>query len=341
MTYMQSGKSSSVQTTQSDTKAAQHTKKTEKPKSSAKSNVDLLSEIDFSGGPTPLQPAIISTKPETPVSRRVSLPSSEASENETKQQVDQHIPDTPTELPMQQMDRKSSVDNLSLCSEVSSTAFDLDSVSVVGENKKPQVNHFDDPKILNSFVKEVERYEKTIEALNVTMLNGKTPLMNKWKELNDALTKSEQNRSTSIAKLFPEKNRSNDCIPYNNCLVRLERSTDDYINAAFVKNLTLGDIPSMFILGQTPMNNTVNDFWSMIWTQKSRTVVCLHTPNEILDMFWPTELNKEQTFDDFSVTLMKISDLSSCTEYNLKMTSAGADATLSISLLQLKSWNKT
>ncbi|KAL5291505.1 PTPN23.2 family protein [Megaselia abdita] len=339
MTYMQSGKGTSVQTTQSETESSKQISKTKKVKTNVKSNVDLLSEIDFSGGPAPLQPAIVSTKAETPLSRRVSLPSSDISEHEPKEI--EHIPETPTDLPQISIDRKPSIDNLSLCSEVSSSAFDLDSASVVGETKKPQVNTFDDPKIMNSFVKEVERYEKTIEALNVTMLNGKTPLMNKWKELNDALAKSEPNRSTSIAKLFPEKNRSIDCIPYNNCLVRLERTTDDYINAAFIKNLTLGDIPSMFILGQTPLNNTVNDFWSMIWTQKCRTVVCLHTPNEILDMFWPTELNKERSFDDFSITLVKINDLSNCSEYNLKVTLAGADATLNISLLQLKSWNKT
>lgn len=339
MTYTQSGNGSqSVQTTQSETKTVQHPKKKAKP--GVKSNVDLLSEIDFSGGPAPLQPAIVATKVDAPASRRVSLPSSDISENEPKA-ADQNIPETPTDS-CQPIDRKPSIDNLSLCSEVSSTAFDLDSVSVTGENnKKPQVNPFDDPKIMNSFVKEVERYEKSIEALNVTMLNGKTPLMNKWKELNDALAKTESSRSTSIAKLFPEKNRSIDCIPYNNCLVRLERTTDDYINAAFIKNLTLGDIPSMFILGQTPLNNTVNDFWSMIWMQKSRCVVCLHTPNEILDMFWPTELNKERTFDDFSIILTKINDLSHCTEYNLKVTLAGADATLNLSLLQLKFWNKT
>lgn len=339
MTYTQSRNAHNVQTTQSESKSVQHPKNTVKPKTGVKSNVDLLSEIDFSGGPAPLQPAIVAAKVETPVSRRVSLPSSDISDNEPKV-PDQNIPETPAESTLP-IDRKPSIDNLSLCSEVSSTAFDLDSASMVGEAKKPQANPFDDPKIMNSFVKEVERYEKTVEALNVTMLNGKTPLMNKWKELNDALAKSEPNRSTSIAKLFPEKNRSIDCIPYNNCLVRLERSTDDYINAAFVKNLTLGDIPSMFILGQTPLNNTINDFWSMIWTQKSRTVVCLHTPNEILDTYWPTELNKERAFDDFSVTLLKINDLSHCMEYNLKVSLAGADATLNINLLQLKSWNKT
>lgn len=35
------------------------------------------------------------------------------------------------------------------------------------------------------------------------------------------------------------------------------------------------------ILAQTPLQNTVNDFWNMIWSQKANVVVCLHTPNEV------------------------------------------------------------
>lgn len=36
-----------------------------------------------------------------------------------------------------------------------------------------------------------------------------------------------------------------------------------------------------FIVSQTPQANTINDFWSMIWSEKSRTVLCLHTTNEV------------------------------------------------------------
>lgn len=47
----------------------------------------------------------------------------------------------------------------------------------------------------------------------------------------------------------------------------------------FLQNLSTG-CPN-FIVAQTPQANTINDFWSMIWSEKSRTVVCLHTPNEV------------------------------------------------------------
>ena len=36
-----------------------------------------------------------------------------------------------------------------------------------------------------------------------------------------------------------------------------------------------------FIIAQTPQQNTINDFWSMIWSQKARTILSLHPPNEV------------------------------------------------------------
>lgn len=334
---MQSGKDSqNVQTTQSEPKSVQQIKKVEEKKPEKSSVLDLLADIDFSEGQAPLQPALIATKIET--TRRVSLPSSDSLEGENDT-INSSIPIKTAQPPAQTIDRKQSTDNLSICSEVSSIAIDLDSISIESDTRKEQQKSFDDPKVRNNFVKEVERYEKVIETLNVKMLNGKTPLMNKWNELNETLAKTEEQRSTSIAKLFPEKNYSNDCVPFNSCLVRLEKETDNYINAAFIKNLALGDIPSMFILGQTPLTNTVNDFWSMIWTRKARVTVCLHTPKEILDKYWPTEINKEHSYDDFLVTLNKINDHSNCVEFKLKITCNGSDAILNISLLQIKLWS--
>lgn len=44
-----------------------------------------------------------------------------------------------------------------------------------------------------------------------------------------------------------------------------------------------GGFPT-FIIAQTPMPNTVNDFWAMIWSQNVNTVVCLHPPAEVCKM---------------------------------------------------------
>ncbi|XP_067644309.1 tyrosine-protein phosphatase non-receptor type 23-like [Eurosta solidaginis] len=253
--------------------------------------------------------------------------------------------------------RKPSYDNLSICSDLSSldTNFDWDSVSLRNEQHtekhhsnlstnattfqlKPY-DPFKDNKILKYFHKEVERYEKLIESLNVKMLNGNTQLSAKWKELHELLAKDTNKRTTSIAKLFPEKNRSLDCIPYDHARVKLDKDTDDYINAAYIKNLGAG-CPNL-IIAQTPQQNTINDFWSMIWSVKARTVACLHTPNEMLDPYWPQECNVENHYDDFTVKCVKVVTLSHCVEYHVKLSMHGADAIIDLSVLQIKAWTKS
>lgn len=47
--------------------------------------------------------------------------------------------------------------------------------------------------------------------------------------------KDETKRTTIVAKLFPEKNRTPDCIPYDHARVLLPTTTDDYINAVYVR----------------------------------------------------------------------------------------------------------
>lgn len=57
--------------------------------------------------------------------------------------------------------------------------------------------------------------------------------------------------------------------------------------------------------------------------------------------FWPTKVNEEMHFDDFSVTLLKQFDLSNTFEYSLKLTMLGSDVVQELSALQLKSWSQT
>ncbi|XP_033238229.1 tyrosine-protein phosphatase non-receptor type 23 [Drosophila pseudoobscura] len=255
--------------------------------------------------------------------------------------------------------RTTSLDNLSNCSDLSSLDnFDWDSVSLthsVSSEKQPkprpaanghpnnfafQSERFTDEKTTKYFQKEVESYEKLLENLHVKMLNGKTQLGAKWHELQQMLDKESASgkRSTTIAKLFPEKNRSLDCLPFDHARVKLDKQTDDYINAAYMKNLS-ARCPN-FIIAQTPQANTINDFWSMIWSEKSRTVVCLHTTNELFDPFWPQALDQPTHYDDYTVTCVKLQQLSHCSEFQLRLSMHGADPVLELSLLQLKQWTK-
>ncbi|XP_050334866.1 tyrosine-protein phosphatase non-receptor type 23 [Bactrocera neohumeralis] len=351
-------------------------------------NIDLLTDIDFSSAglavpppilPQPvLKPEIIASPPSSQVAVEVkareevgpqkhSATTLAAPITPTNQAEVSTIPTAPHSPPPASAKtgaspinspatRKPSFDNLSICSDLSSldTNFDWDSVSV--RNEQPSDKHsnlstnsttfqlkpfdpFNDDKILKYFHKEVERYEKIIESINVKMLNGNTQLSAKWKELHDLLAKETNKRTTTIAKLFPEKNRSLDCIPYDHARVKLDKDTDDYINAAYIKNLGTG-CPNL-IIAQTPQQNTINDFWSMIWSQKARTVCCLHTPNEMLDPYWPQECEVDNHYDDFTVKCVKVTTLSHCVEYNLKLSMHGADAIISLSVLQIKAWTKS
>ncbi|XP_065087724.1 tyrosine-protein phosphatase non-receptor type 23 [Ochlerotatus camptorhynchus] len=343
-------------------------------------NLDLLSGIDFT--PAPVEAPVL--LPQTSVTSRDDDIKSEIL-TPTKPQSSPSIIPTPSSQsavqldPPTTIDRKPSMDNLSICSDLSSIDqnFDWDSASLravragslpdptsvsnvldhpvgivantVGSHSRmgsvvdsivvqPVRDPFEDQATLKWFHKEVERLEKFIDSLNVKTLNGTTPLDGKWKELQDMLVKEESKRQVGVARLFPEKNRSIDCVPYDHARVTLPTDTDNYINAVFVKHLGFG-CPQL-ILAQTPLQNTVNDHWNMIWSQKANVVVCLHTPAEILDTFWPTEINQELSYGDFSVSLVKQFDLTHCIERSLRVTMLGSDVILNVSLLQNKLWPK-
>ncbi|XP_034481005.1 tyrosine-protein phosphatase non-receptor type 23 isoform X2 [Drosophila innubila] len=357
--YMQSG-GSSIASTQTTTSSAPYASSSTlqsetKPTKSDASNVDLLSDLDLDcAGAVPLpllQPQIVATP--TP-------PASQVAASETAV-----VASTPaaavTLSPMVSPGaatnslRKNSLDNLSNCSDLSSMEnFDWDSVSLThsaSEKLQATERHplitfqmrahdpFTDDKTLKYFHKEVESYEKLVENLHVKMLNGNTQLGTKWQELQQKLEKNTNvKRTTTIAKLFPEKNRSLDCLPYDHARVKLDKQTDDYINAAYMKSLSAG-CPNI-IVAQTPQANTINDFWSMIWSEKARTVGCLHTTNELFDPFWPQEIDQPTHYDDFTVNCVKHQQLSHCTEYQLKLSMHGADAVLDLSVLLLKQWTK-
>lgn len=219
-------------------------------------NFDLLSDIDFSMNTTaPTTPTLQPLQP-VPI-KSESDKSSELSVNVLQpspaKQIEVPLSPAPVASqvippPTTPIDRKPSVDDISVCSDVSSIDpnFDWESASMKNEENvkitsttdaitSKYKDAFDDPKILKWFHKEVERLEKFIETSTIKTLNGTTPLDGKWKELQDSLVKDESKRTVNVARLFPEKNRSIDSIPYDHARVSLGTPTDDYINAGYVK----------------------------------------------------------------------------------------------------------
>lgn len=248
--------SSSIETNQKSTTSKQTERKS--------SNIDLLSSIDFTltnstiGNVPTLKPVSITEKKE--VSEHKLKQVSEPKEKSAAEKLNEDLTD---------------LDFSSITPITRQEALPLKN-----EKQISTVDGFEDTSILKQFHKEVESLEKFMESLTVRTLNGFTPLASKWKELQDLLKKDEPNRSVSVARLFPEKNRSVDFLPYDHARVLLSSdptTTDNYINAVYVKDC--GSVA--FILTQTPMVNTVNDYWEMVWSQKSTILICLHSPNEV------------------------------------------------------------
>ncbi|XP_052792917.1 uncharacterized protein LOC128226869 isoform X1 [Mya arenaria] len=110
-----------------------------------------------------------------------------------------------------------------------------------------------------------------------------------------------------------DKNRYANVLPHKNTRVKLERadkSMSDYINANYV-NGYMGE-KCVYIATQSPLVNTVEDFWTMVWQQQSRVILMLNplTPNgkpKYSTCYWPDSLkdDKHREFGDYMVTLKK------------------------------------
>ncbi|XP_044169231.1 receptor-type tyrosine-protein phosphatase F-like isoform X1 [Acropora millepora] len=90
------------------------------------------------------------------------------------------------------------------------------------------------------------------------------------------------------------KNRCQETLPFDHNRVRLSvmpgELGSDYINASFIDSYNECQI---YIATQAPMENTVGDFWRMIWEQRSTIVVMLDdsegTDSEQSTRYWPDE----------------------------------------------------
>uniref|UniRef100_A0ACB8F9G4 Uncharacterized protein n=1 Tax=Sphaerodactylus townsendi TaxID=933632 RepID=A0ACB8F9G4_9SAUR len=91
-----------------------------------------------------------------------------------------------------------------------------------------------------------------------------------------------------------EKNRYPNILPYDHSRVILPQidgaQCSDYINASYIDGYKE---KNKFIAAQGPKQDTVNDFWRMVWEQKSATIVMLTNVKERKEdkcfQYWPDQ----------------------------------------------------
>jgi len=122
--------------------------------------------------------------------------------------------------------------------------------------------------------------------------------------------------NSGLTKLFVgenEKNRFANVLSHSHSRVKLkmrEGDTSDYINASYIKGYRSGK--DTYIATQSPLVNTVEDFWRMIWEQQSRTIIMLNTklPSgkyKQSTCYWPDneELDSTREYGDFIIAVKK------------------------------------
>ncbi|KAB5559426.1 hypothetical protein PHYPO_G00028890 [Pangasianodon hypophthalmus] len=113
------------------------------------------------------------------------------------------------------------------------------------------------------------------------------------------------------------KNRYVDILPYDHNRVRLSYGgSDDYINASFIEGYKESN---KYIAAQGPKEETVGDFWTMIWEQKTSIIVmvtrCEEGNKNKCAQYWPSMERETEIFDDLVV---KIKGEENCPDYIIR-----------------------
>ncbi|XP_056615791.1 receptor-type tyrosine-protein phosphatase C-like [Triplophysa dalaica] len=113
------------------------------------------------------------------------------------------------------------------------------------------------------------------------------------------------------------RNRYVDILPYDYNRVVLSTDADnDYINASFIEGYKE---PKKYIAAQGPKDETIDDFWRMIWEQKSSIIVmvtrCEEGNKSKCAQYWPYLERETEIYEDFVV---KIRSEEHCPDYIIR-----------------------
>ncbi|XP_017293696.1 receptor-type tyrosine-protein phosphatase zeta [Kryptolebias marmoratus] len=134
---------------------------------------------------------------------------------------------------------------------------------------------------------------------------GRTRMDKQFKLISQRQAK-HADYSTALKDGNAERNRARALMPVERSRVSLtasEANSTGYINASYVLGYHCS---KEFIVSQTPLSSTVEDFWRMIWEHKTHAVVCLpdaHSQSERRDccVYWPSK-DEPLSFDGFTVS---------------------------------------
>uniref|UniRef100_A0A8C2CWU5 protein-tyrosine-phosphatase n=1 Tax=Cyprinus carpio TaxID=7962 RepID=A0A8C2CWU5_CYPCA len=169
-----------------------------------------------------------------------------------------------------------------------------------------------------------------------------------WEEF-DALQKLEtkvtKTRDEGMRPENKSKNRYKNILPFDDTRVILHNADpnvvgSDYINANYVTNKLMDiNYQKVYIACQGCLATTVNDFWKMVWQEKSRVIVM--TTREVEKgrnkcvPYWPTTEGESKDVGRYVVTLLSEKDAA---DYKVRVMELTKEPARTIWHYQYLSW---
>ncbi|KAM5138257.1 uncharacterized protein ACMZJ9_016859 [Mantella aurantiaca] len=150
-----------------------------------------------------------------------------------------------------------------------------------------------------------------------------------------------QSRSVAMHPTNAVKNHHDAVVPYDMSRVKvstLEDSADGYINASYIPG---NRSPKEFIAAQSPLPNTVRDFWYMIWEKRINTIVmfseCQDNGRVRNEEYWPSR--EAKVFGDKVVTFISDDILRNRTIRKFMMTNVKSNENRQVRQFHYTSWS--
>ncbi|KAL7018855.1 hypothetical protein ACKWTF_010930 [Chironomus riparius] len=194
------------------------------------------------------------------------------------------------------------------CRPVGLDAYSLDNVSVYNSvRRKANALRLSKRSYGNSAFEDPSLQSNVLDYQSLQdFTKNKISIYEEFKEIPQVSVRVDE-----VPENCEDKNRYANVVPLPETRVHLQRLNDDekteYINANYVKGPK--DTSNYYIATQAPLENTVGDFWRMIWEQNSKVIVMVTdlTENgvERCAEYIPASivLDNTITFGDFQVTL--------------------------------------
>ncbi|KAJ3597475.1 hypothetical protein NHX12_000998, partial [Muraenolepis orangiensis] len=124
----------------------------------------------------------------------------------------------------------------------------------------------------------VKILDQTAQSPEESGEKSKAGFSEEFETLQKLEAKVKKSREEGQRPENKSKNRYKNILPFNDTRVRLQNADpavvgSDYINANYVKNTLRPDDKKVFIASQGCLATTVNDFWQMVWQEKTRIIV--------------------------------------------------------------------